>query len=80
VKSAVSEIGGGSLSTEQLPTFVVVIRSKTIPIQNLARALRLYEKPVFGRVAENGLFLDFRTVLKGEEKIILEAFNAVLKA
>jgi L-seryl-tRNA(Ser) seleniumtransferase len=80
VESAVSEIGGGSLSTEQLPTFVVVIRSKTIPIQNLARALRLYEKPVFGRVAENGLFLDFRTVLKGEEKIILEAFNAVLKA
>jgi hypothetical protein len=30
-------------------------------------------------VAENGLFLDFRTVIKGEEKIILEAFRAVLK-
>jgi L-seryl-tRNA(Ser) seleniumtransferase len=78
VESAVSEIGGGSLSTEQLPTYVVAIRSKTIPIQSLARALRLYEKPVFGRVAENTLLLDFRTVLKGEEKTIFEAFNAVL--
>ncbi len=79
VESAVSEIGGGSLSTEELPTYVVAIRSKTIPMQDLARALRQYAKPVFGRVAENTLFLDFRTVLKGEEKIILEAFNAVLR-
>jgi L-seryl-tRNA(Ser) seleniumtransferase len=79
VESAVSEIGGGSLSTEQLPTFVVAIRSKTVPLQDLARALRQYIKPVFGRVAENTLLLDFRTVLKGEEKIILEAFNNVLR-
>jgi L-seryl-tRNA(Ser) seleniumtransferase len=79
VESSVSEIGGGSLSTEQLPTYVVAVRSKTIPIQDLARALRQYEKPVFGRVAENTLLLDFRTVLKGEEKTILEAFKAVLK-
>ena len=79
VESAVSEIGGGSLSTEQLPTYVVAIKSKAIPVQSLARALRLYEKPVFGRVAENRLLLDFRTVFKGEEKTILEAFDAVLK-
>jgi len=79
VESAVSEIGGGSLSTEQLPTFVVAVRSKTIPVQDLARSLRQCVTPVFGRVADNKLLLDFRTVLKGEEKIILEAFKAVLK-
>jgi len=80
VESAVSEIGGGSLSTEQLPTYVVAVRSKTIPMQDLARALRQCVKPVFGRVAENALLLDFRTVLKGEEKVILEAFKEVLKS
>jgi hypothetical protein len=35
---------------------------------------------VFGRVAEDTLLLDFRTVFKGEEKTILEAFKAVLKS
>lgn len=78
VKPDVSEIGGGSLSTEQLPTFVLAIKSRNMPVQDLARALRQYEKPVFGRIADNTLLLDFRTVLKGEEKIILEAFKAVL--
>jgi len=79
VRPDVSEIGGGSLSTEQLPTYVVVIRPKTMNAQELARALRCYEKPVFGRVAEDTLLLDFRTVLKGEEKVILEAFKTILK-
>ena len=78
VESAVSEIGGGSLSTEQLPTYVVAVKSKTVPVQDLARSLRQCVEPVFGRVAEDTLFLDFRTVLKGEEKTILQAFNAVL--
>ncbi|UCG30689.1 MAG: L-seryl-tRNA(Sec) selenium transferase [candidate division WOR-3 bacterium] len=79
VKPGVSEIGGGSLSTEQLPTFLVAVQSVDLPIDDLARALRLFHKPVYGRVAEDTLLLDFRTVLKGEEKVILEAFKTVLK-
>jgi L-seryl-tRNA(Ser) seleniumtransferase len=79
VRPDVSEIGGGSLSTEQLPTYVVMIKPKSMNAQELARALRRYEKPIFGRVAEEMLLLDFRTVLKGEEKIILEAFRTILK-
>jgi L-seryl-tRNA(Ser) seleniumtransferase len=79
VKPDVSEIGGGSLSTEELPTYVVAIKPENLSASELARALRLYRNPVFGRVAEDTLLLDFRTVLRGEEKIILEAFKAVLK-
>ena len=79
VRADVSEIGGGSLSTEQLPTYVVVVKPKSMNAQELARALRCYGKPVFGRVAEDTLLLDFRTVLKGEEKVILDAFKTILK-
>jgi L-seryl-tRNA(Ser) seleniumtransferase len=79
VKSDVSEIGGGSLSTEELPTYVVAIKPKNLSVGDLARALRLCQKPVFGRVVNDILLLDFRTVLKGEERIILEAFKSVLK-
>jgi L-seryl-tRNA(Ser) seleniumtransferase len=74
---AVSEIGGGALSTEELPTFVVTIRPKTMKVEDLARALRRYRIPIFGRVSADSLLLDFRTVLKDEEKIIVEAFKAI---
>lgn len=78
VKEDVSEIGGGSLSTEELPTYVVAIKSKKMAAQDLARALRLYRVPIYGRVSENRLLLDFRTVLEGEEKIIIQAFKDIL--
>jgi L-seryl-tRNA(Ser) seleniumtransferase len=79
VCSDMSEVGGGTLSTEQLATYVITVKSNTMSAQDLARALRLCVKPVYGRVAEDTLLLDFRTVSKGEEKTILEAFVAVLK-
>ncbi len=79
VRSGISEIGGGSLSTEQLPTYVVAVTSNSLSAKDLARALRLYRIPVFGRVSEDTLLLDFRTVMKDEEKIIVEAFKTVLR-
>lgn len=79
VKKDVSEIGGGSLSTEELPTYVVAIKTKDMSVQKLAKALRRCPVPVFGRVTENTYLLDFRTVLEEEEKHIIEAFKHVLK-
>jgi L-seryl-tRNA(Ser) seleniumtransferase len=78
VKPAKSEIGGGSLSTEELPTYVIAINPKKLSAQELVKILRQYKTPIFGRVAEDSLLLDFRTILKGEEKIIIEAFKNIL--
>lgn len=78
VKSSTSEIGGGSLSTEQLPTYVVAVKPKEMAVPELARALRLCDVPVYGRVAEDSVLLDFRTILTGEEKFIVQAFLQVL--
>jgi hypothetical protein len=47
--------------------------------QVLAKLLRQYKTPIFGRVAENSLWLDFRTILAGEDKVILKAFEEILK-
>lgn len=79
IKEDVSEIGGGSLSTEELPTYVIAIKPKTVSVQELATALRTCRIPVFGRVTENTYILDFRTVLENEEKHIVEAFKSVLQ-
>jgi L-seryl-tRNA(Ser) seleniumtransferase len=78
VQKDVSEIGGGSLSTEQLPTFVVVVKSKNSTVQELARALRMCDIPIFGRVSDDAILLDFRTVLRGEETFIVQAFSSLL--
>jgi len=78
IQKDVSEIGGGSLSTEQLPTFVMAVKPKNIPVQDLARALRMCETPVYGRVSDDTILLDFRTVLKDEEKFIVQAFSSLL--
>ncbi|MCX8014678.1 MAG: L-seryl-tRNA(Sec) selenium transferase, partial [candidate division WOR-3 bacterium] len=59
-----SEIGGGSLSTEELPSYAVAIKSRQLNIQELAKKLRQYRPPVFGRIVNDSLLLDFRTVLK----------------
>ncbi|UCD06191.1 MAG: L-seryl-tRNA(Sec) selenium transferase [candidate division WOR-3 bacterium] len=79
VISGVSEIGGGSLSTEQLPTYLVAVKAKGLSANDLAHALRRYSPPVFSRVADDRVILDFRTVMKGEDKIILDAFKAILR-
>ena len=78
VQKGFSEIGGGSLSTEQLPTYTVVVKPKKNTAQELARALRMCDIPVFSRVADNAVILDFRTVLKGEEKFIIQAFTSAI--
>jgi len=80
VRPAVSEIGGGSLSTEQLSTYVVAVSPRQGSVDELARKLRLASTPVFGRVAENCLLLDFRTVLEGEEKIMIRMFQEIFKS
>jgi len=78
VKWSVSEIGGGSLSTEQLPTYVLAVKSEKITAEKLAKKLRLYNPPIFGRIEDDFYLIDFRTVFKGEEKIIVEAlYNAL---
>jgi len=78
VQKDVSQIGGGSLSTEELPTYVVAVKPKTGSLADLARALRMCDIPVYGRVSEDAILLDFRTILNGEEKFIEQAFKEIL--
>ncbi|MFC2025187.1 L-seryl-tRNA(Sec) selenium transferase [Chloroflexota bacterium] len=71
-----SMIGGGSLPGSTLPTRLVAIgsggRRKGPNIaQTLARRLRIAEPPVIGRISEDVLLLDPRSVLPEEDEIVL---------
>ncbi len=71
-------IGGGSLPGSSLPTKLVAINSKGRQrnmAKRLAQKLRQHSPPVIGRVSDDILLLDPRTVLPEEDVIVLEALS-----
>jgi len=70
VKPSFSEAGGGSLPGAKLPTYVVAIRPKDISVTQLEKRLRLTKPPLIARIEEDMLYLDVRTILDEEIKII----------
>ena len=70
VISGQSTVGGGSLPGETLPTWLVAIQH---PRPNtLASRLRSSDPPIIGRIEDDQLLLDPRTVLPGQEKGLVE--------
>jgi len=70
-------IGGGSLPGGTLPTRLVAISDKKDRnvAQELSRKLRSQEIPIIGRISEDVLLLDPRSVLLEEEEIVLKALR-----
>jgi len=73
-------VGGGSLPGSTLPTRLVAISGKGKGKgQNVAhilsRRLRCQQIPVIGRISDNVLLLDPRSVLPEEDKAMLQALR-----
>jgi len=73
-------IGGGSLPGGTLPTRLVAIggdgrRKGRNVAQEFSRKLRHQEIPVIGRISEDILLLDPRSVLPEQDDIIIRAFQ-----
>ncbi len=77
VVQATSQAGSGSAPGVFLPTFAVRVRHAQLSAGALAGALRRGEPPVFGRIQEDALLLDPRTLLAGDEQRLLAAFRAL---
>jgi len=61
-----SAVGGGSLPGFELPTWVVALRASRGP-DALAARLREAPVPVLGRIRDDALLLDVRTLLDGDQ-------------
>ena len=70
-----STIGGGSLPGETLPTTLLALDAShvSIPLDELAKRLRLHSSPVIVRILRDTLLLDPRTVLEEQDKEIVQA-------
>ncbi len=65
-----SRVGGGSLPGSSLPTKLVAIESKDV--EQLAARLRQAANPVIGRIQDERLLLDPRTLLPGQAPVLLQ--------
>jgi L-seryl-tRNA(Ser) seleniumtransferase len=74
-----STVGGGSLPGSMLPTWLVEVQAADVVMA--AQALRANEVPVIGRIADDRLLLDPRTVLvEQQETLLTSVVNAVTGA
>ena len=78
VVAAESTVGGGSLPGERLATTALAISPRRGGAADLLRRLREHEPPVIGRIVEERVLLDPRTVLPDEDGVIVEAVIAAL--
>jgi L-seryl-tRNA(Ser) seleniumtransferase len=77
VASDKAPIGGGSLPGAELQTAVLRIHHARLTAEELALALRLGSPCVFGRIHEDTVVLDLRSVLPDDDEQIVVALDAL---
>lgn len=78
VEEGLSTVGGGAMPTAELPTVVVRIRPVYLSAGGLQSALRQGNPAVVGRVQEDSLLLDVRTVGSGQFQQLASAVQLSL--
>lgn len=78
VKSA-AQAGSGALPAQEIPSFALALGRSTVSADELARRLRAGSPPIFSRIHDGRVLLDFRTVLDGEEEDIAAALQGLIE-
>jgi L-seryl-tRNA(Ser) seleniumtransferase len=71
--AGVTYLGGGSIPTQELLTWCVALKPKGMSVERMAAALRTGEPAVMGRVQQDRLLLDLRSVLPHQDESLLAA-------
>jgi L-seryl-tRNA(Ser) seleniumtransferase len=79
VEESMSAVGGGAMPTAALPTAVVAIQPEKSSSGELQEALRQGEPAVMGRVQEDKLLLDVRTIAEKEFQLLAGALARALQ-
>ena len=72
-----STIGGGSLPGETLPTTLLALDGAQLPlpVDELAKRLRLRSTPIITRIFRDTLLLDPRTVLEEQDEEVVQGLG-----
>ena len=70
-------LGGGSIPTQELPTYCVAITPKDMGLNEFADRMRRGTMSVFGRVQQEKYLVDLRSVLPHQDSQIAAAVSAL---
>jgi len=66
IADGLSQVGGGSLPTEELPSWHVTVRPYDVSLNDMEHALRHVENPVMATMRKEALHFDVRTIFPRE--------------
>ena len=77
IKKDISKVGGGAFPLEELETYVLEIKNEKLSASELSYKLRMNYPPIFSRIQDEKLILDFRTIKNEDLDIILKALKEI---
>ena len=80
LKEDVSQVGGGALPLQELPTVVVAIRPLEVSVNSFEENLRKGDPPIISRISKDELLLDMRTVFDEEIPLMAAGIEKALSA
>ncbi|MCI2426177.1 L-seryl-tRNA(Sec) selenium transferase [Candidatus Acetothermia bacterium] len=75
MQDGTSQLGGGSLPGEEIPTLLVAIEFFHLDVEKVAEQLRMGDPAIFTRISNGKLLIDLRTLHPEDHGIIIERFG-----
>ena len=79
LREDVSQVGGGALPLQELPTMVLAVKPLDLSVKELEENLRKGEPPIISRISKDELILDMRTVLDEDISLLAAGIEKALK-
>ena len=70
-------LGGGSVPAQQIPTWCVALTPHEMNVDELSKRLRTGTPAIVGRIQQDRLLLDLRSVLPHQDAAIVEAIGRI---
>ncbi len=77
IEETISRVGGGALPLASPKSYAVALKCPSLSATKLERRLRQHEPPIIGRIEEERLLLDMRTVLPDEIQTLARALQKI---
>lgn len=79
LKEDVSQVGGGALPLQELPTIVVAVKPLDLSVNGLEEILRKGDPPIISRISKEELILDMRTIFDEEIPLLAAGIEKAVK-
>lgn len=73
-----SQLGSGSLPTQNMPTKLIAVKAAGMNAEELAYKLRSWHTPIFTRIHDEQVLIDPRTLRQGDALTVVEAVAEIL--